>query len=307
MALTLTAAHLRRLCLINSFPAPSDSMILFGLRGCLPVNPANHNFAASHNIEIRDVDYTHPRCTIGQWLPQEGRLALFPASTVPHIRFIRNVPPGQVNQLMPGYFDDYRRAVHQPVNRDFHHDAFKMDGGRPVQRTFDDPDYEADDPIIPDHKHDNIHCGECVGINADRYNSAGCQVVVGRARYLHRPNSTTAQDPWKTFIERAYNRDQVKFHYFLLTAGDARRVIDSGGATIAARIRFGSRGELVTTVQRALEVQGFYAQRIDDHFGRWTLDAVLRFQREAFPGEDADGVVGPVTAAALGFTEWPRL
>lgn len=303
MALTLTSADLRRLCLLNSFPAPSDGMIIFGLRGCLPAIPSDHRFAAAHEIEMAAIDYEHPRCTIGQWLPQEGTLALFPASTIPHIRFIRNVPPGQVNQLMPGYFDDYRRAVHQPVNRDFHHDAFKMEGGRPVQRTFDDPDYDADDPIIPDHKHDNIHCAECDDISATRYNSAGCQVVVGRARYLHR--ATTAQDPWKTFKDRAYNREQVKFHYFLLNGRDAERVIESGGAALPARLRFGSRGELVTTLQRALDAAGFYRQRIDDHFGRWTLDAVLRFQREVFPGE-ADGVVGPRTAERLGVA-WPSL
>lgn len=306
MALTLTAAHLRRLCLINSFPAPSDGMILFGLRACLPVNPADHSFAAAHDIKMRDVDYKHPRCIIGQWLPQEGTLALFPASTIPHRNFISTNNPDRANQLMPGYFDDYRRAVHRPRNESYDHDAFKMAGGRPVQRTYDDPDYDSDDPIIQNHAYDNIHCAECVGINAERYNSAGCQVVVGRAKYLNRPD-TVAQDPWKTFLHRAYNRDQVKFHYFLLAGDDARRVIESGGATIAVRLRFGSRGELVTTVQRALKDAGFYNQLIDDQFGRWTLDAVLRFQRHAFPGQDTDGVVGPVTAGALGFTEWPRL
>lgn len=306
MALTLTADHLRRLCLINSFPAPTDGMILFALRGCLPADPSDHRFAAAHDIDMADIDYVHPRCTIGQWLPQEGKLALFPASTIPHSRFIRNVPPERVNQLMPGYFDDYRRAVHQPDNRKYHHDAFKMEGGRPVQRTYDDPDYDSDDPIIPDHKYDNIHCAECVGVNADSYNSAGCQVVVGRARYIHRPDTTTAQDPWKTFRDRAYNRDQVKFHYFLLKGQDARILIEGGAALRPAKLRFGSRGELVTIAQRALAASGFYGQRIDDHFGRWTLDAVLRFQREAFPNADADGIIGPNTAAALDL-EWPSL
>jgi len=303
MALTLTTRHLRRLCLINSFPAPTDGIIFFGLRGCLPVDPTNHEFGSAHDIRMTPVDFVHPRCIIGQWLPQDSTLALFAASTIPHQRFIRNVPPTQVNQLMPGYFDDYRRAVHQPVNPRFHHRAFKMDGGRPVQRTFDDVDYDAEDPIIPQHNQDNIHCAECDGIDANSYNSAGCQVIAGNAKYLNR--NTTERGPWKIFRNNAYNRDQVKFHYFLLNGSDAEKVITNEGQLLPARLRFGSKGELVTTLQRALEREEFYEQRIDDNFGKWTLDAVLRFQRQEFPGQ-ADGVVGERTAAKL-MINWPSM
>lgn len=306
MALELTSRHLRRLCLINSFQAPTDGMVFFGLRGCVPVAPTDHEFRESHEIEIKATDYTRPRCIIGQWLPHEARLALFPASTIPHIRFIRNVLPERVNQLMPGYFDDYRRAVHQPLNRDHHHRAFKMNGGRPVQRTYDDVDYDAADPIIAQHNLDNIHCAECDDISAERYNSAGCQVIVGRAKYIHRPD-TVERGPWKTFRNRAYEHERVNFHYFLLNGRDAEKVILNETTPLPARLRFGSKGALVTTLQRALERKGYYSQRIDDEFGRWTLDGVLMFQREEMSAEEADGVVGEDSAGKLGITDWPRM
>ena len=85
MTIRLNEDHLRRVCQINSFSVPDAGMIFFGFRGCLPVDEDNYEFEAEHGVIPAEVDYIHPRCTLGQWLPKEGEIALFPGSTVPHI------------------------------------------------------------------------------------------------------------------------------------------------------------------------------------------------------------------------------
>lgn len=110
MAFTLIAESLRRLCAINGFPVPADGVVFFGLRGLLPVTEGSQEFQREHSVDLTLVDYLHPRCTIGQWLVIDGRIALFPGSTAPHLRYIKKaVATGGagVNQLMTGYYKDY--------------------------------------------------------------------------------------------------------------------------------------------------------------------------------------------------------
>ncbi|MBA3805073.1 MAG: peptidoglycan-binding protein [Acidobacteria bacterium] len=75
---------------------------------------------------------------------------------------------------------------------------------------------------------------------------------------------------------------------------------------ISVRLRFGSKGPLVTEVQTALKKAGFYEGEIDDDYLTRTLRAVLAYQTITF-GDGADnGVVGPMTAKALKVT-WPTV
>jgi peptidoglycan L-alanyl-D-glutamate endopeptidase CwlK len=66
-------------------------------------------------------------------------------------------------------------------------------------------------------------------------------------------------------------------------------------------LKEGSRGDDVLTLQRKLVEKGFSPGGLDGDFGPGTEAAVLAFQQGE--GLLADGVVGPRTAAALGFTE----
>ncbi|MGI6434861.1 MAG: peptidoglycan-binding protein [Syntrophomonadaceae bacterium] len=59
----------------------------------------------------------------------------------------------------------------------------------------------------------------------------------------------------------------------------------------------GSQGAAVTQLQKDLNELGFYSYRIDGNFGPKTLDAVKNFQKSQ--GLKIDGVVGPITKAAL--------
>lgn len=63
-------------------------------------------------------------------------------------------------------------------------------------------------------------------------------------------------------------------------------------------LSWGSRGDDVSLMQRRLSNWGFYDGPISGIFGAQTHDAVVRFQRAN--GLDPDGIVGPITRAAIG-------
>lgn len=68
----------------------------------------------------------------------------------------------------------------------------------------------------------------------------------------------------------------------------------------AESLRRGSRGELVTTLQKRLKTWGYYTGNVDGVFGSQTEQAVKYFQRKN--GLAADGIVGPATAKAVGIS-----
>jgi N-acetylmuramoyl-L-alanine amidase len=71
-------------------------------------------------------------------------------------------------------------------------------------------------------------------------------------------------------------------------------------------LRFGSQGELVKKLQKALQSKSFYEGEIDGDFGERTLRAVLKFQTSSFGPNADDGIVGPQTASVLKLS-WPSL
>lgn len=68
----------------------------------------------------------------------------------------------------------------------------------------------------------------------------------------------------------------------------------------AESLRRGSRGELVTTLQKRLKTWGYYTGSVDGIFGSQTEQAVKYFQRKN--GLAVDGIVGPATAKAAGIS-----
>ncbi len=299
----LSEEHLLRLWRLNQFAVPTERWVFFGLRGCLPVDDDDQSFARSHTLRVEAVDYTHPRCTLGQWQPGKG-FAVFPGSTVPHRKHVEASQPQSgtgTNQLLTGCYADYRKGVHKEGTQTAH-DAFQQSNELPVQRTADDLDFDADDRVEFETPFDNLHAAWSHGVNHDSYASAGCQVVVGFpqcAKLGNRP----ATGAWKVFQENAYALAQDSFSYVLLTGFEAERIVHAT-TTPAPRLRYGSKGPLVTRVQTALKQRGHYQGVLDDDFGIGTLRAVLAFQTAQFGPRGDDGIVGKQTAAALGI-EWP--
>ena len=143
---TLSDKNLRKLCQVNNFEIPVDKMIFFGVRGMLPVNLEDHTFSDEKAVELADVNYINPRCTLGQWLPKEKKVAIFPGSTVPHKKHVRESVSKNgrgANQLMTGYYSDYRKGVHKAGSQTGH-DAFRQISSHPIRRTSDDIDFDND-------------------------------------------------------------------------------------------------------------------------------------------------------------------
>jgi hypothetical protein len=304
MPFVFTASHLLRLCEINSFPVPDDGIVIFGFRGCLPLDDDSHDFQTEHKLLLTQTNYINPHCTLGQWLPGEGQIAFFPGSTVPHIKYIRISKERNglgANQLMTGYYKDYRKGRHR-IGKPTEHEAFRQTEAHPIRRTADDFDFDNDDRVEFENPYDNIHAAWCMGINHDHYASAGCQVVVGYPQ-CEKLGNKPDQGPWKIFKENAYTLPQTHFPYLLLTGRDAQKVVLSSDKQMPARLRFGSQGDLVSKLQTALKELNYYEGNVDQDFGKKTIRAVLEFQTIEF-GENADdGIVGPITASGLGL-DW---
>lgn len=299
----LKEKDLLRLWEINQFAVPDDQWVFFGLRGCLPVDDEDHLFANEQRLEIVTPDYIHPRCTIGQWAPGKG-FAVFPGSTVPHRKHVeKSISKGGkgTNQLLTGCYKDYRKGTHKH-GKPTGHRAFRQDNKLPVRRTADDADYDEDDRVEYGRPFDNLHAGWCMGVESDRFASAGCQVLVGFPKCEKRDNKPDT-GPWKIFKENAYAIAQTSFYYILLTGRDAQRVATSQG-TLSPRLRFGSKGNLVRTVQQKLRTLDYYEGNLDSDFGPRMLRAVLDFQTAEFGPSEDDGIVGPQTASALD-VDWP--
>lgn len=299
----LTEESLWKLWQQNQFRVPNNECVFFGLRGCLPIHEEDGSFALQHSVALAELNYRNPRCTLGQWIPGKG-FALFPGSTVPHQKYIQKAQAagGQgANQLITGFYTDYRKGVHRSGTKTGHH-AFRQEQFLPVRRTTDDLDYDPRDRIDWSQASDNLHCAWCMSLNKD-YSSAGCQVVMGYPETPWGRPDNIDQGHWKQFLKNAYDLAQDSFTYVLLDGRDALKAAQADAALIP-RLRYGSFGELVKLVQEALKARQYYEGKIDGDLGWRTLSAVIQFQKAKFGLDDADGVVGPITAEALG-VPWP--
>ena len=110
---------------------------------------------------------------------------------------------------------------------------------------------------------------------------------------------------WADFHKHAYALAQDSFAYLLLNGRDLAFVAANTERKIPVRLRYGSQGALVEEVQQKLQAQEFYEGRLDGDFGRRTLRALLDYQEVEFGPTGDDGIVGPLTAGALGVT-WPQ-
>lgn len=306
MSFILNESNLQRLCEINHFDVATDELIFFGLRGCLPADIDDSSFSVQHTLQLKELNYLNPRCTLGQWKPGKS-IAVFPGSTVPHQTYVKRALEKNgvgANQLATGFYLDYRKGMHN-AGKPSGHQAFRQTKGRPIRRTADDLDYQNDDRVEYSNPYDNLHAAWCQGINSPNYASAGCQVVVGYPK-CNRPNHTKDVGPWKVFKANAYGLTQTRFQYVLLDGRDAERVAANPNGKLSARLRFGSKGALVTDLQKALQKQGFYEGVIDDEFKERTMRAVMEYQTFRFGPLEDDGIVGPVTASALAL-RWPEI
>lgn len=303
--ITLDAALLGRLARRNNFQPVSGRLVFFGLRGMLPLDISGTAFAAAHAVRPSDINHMYMRCTLGQLDTATGHVAVFPGSTVPHLKYVKNaLGKGGIgaNMLMLGHFQ-YQRGGHRS-GKSGGHRAFRQAIFFPAWRTRDDTDFDLADELDNDggFVFDNLHCAYNDSTDVPGFGSAGCQVVAGRQE---RPEGKKNESgPWRRFLENAYGATpkQARYSYFLFSGAEVAMVAMKPDSEVRQSVRFGSSGDLVVRVQEALIEQGYPLQKADGDFGRNTLEALMAFQARTFGTGTADGIVGPNTAQALGIS-----
>lgn len=303
MSFELTHDLLAAICRRNLFPVPETGMVFFGLRGCLPMDPEDVSFSLSRSLRPAEVNYLNPRCTLGQWMPQNRMLALFPGSTCPSLRLVevaRTRGGEGSNQLLTGYYT-FVKGMHHAGSRSGHQ-AFRQEEERVVLRNADDLDFDFHDVLSKGVQFDNLHCGFSAGVNSG-YSSAGCQVVVGFPTTNDR--SRTESGPWAAFRQTAYKLEQSSFRYILLNGTEVEAMAQDINLARPVTIRFGSQGELVREAQKVLFDLGLITFVPDASCGPQTQMAIIRFQINRMGAENANGILGGNTAAQLGLSDWP--
>ncbi|MEX3008650.1 peptidoglycan-binding protein [Hoeflea sp. TYP-13] len=307
-ALILSEAHLIGLWKRSQLPIDGRGIIVFGLRGCRPVDFAGTDFASAHEIALREVNYKTMNCTIGQWRPNGG-LALFPGSTVPFhtivARKVGNRGIG-VNQMGCGRYKNYAHGWHKRSEGQSGHWALRQECAITIQRTGDDTDYDLDDRwevgrIAGDNIHCAFHMGADGAIPDSRFSSAGCQTIAGTVKKGVRGSE---RGPWRKFIA-PFRRDsgmQDSAEYVLFLAEEAQQMIRTRCAGKTVILRMGSGGPLVRQLQEALSARLSRPIKVDGDFGTGTFQAVIDFQTGVFGANADDGIVGPDTAEELGLT-----
>jgi outer membrane protein OmpA-like peptidoglycan-associated protein/peptidoglycan hydrolase-like protein with peptidoglycan-binding domain len=314
---TLTAAVIQRLIQCNRFSLDGvASKIVFGLRGCtLDADVA----AFTDKIELREIEPNHidNRCVLGVFDNLAKKITAFRASTVPNWEYMekyRQSRSKRANLLPTGRYL-MTVGTHRPKKKDASGNwtdnpgriqgALRQGQRIVVLRSEDDLTYTVRDTWDETVPHDNIHPG-IVAVQGGTstvpdYSSAGCNTV---------PGGSVADAPsgaWADFRKalgldnaRPTSDDGKTFAYVLLTGREAR--LTSGAATPLPRLRFGSSGAEVRSLQEALakHPKKFFSGKSDGEFGAATSTAFIKFQKDR-DGGAADGIVTPSDATALGF------
>jgi hypothetical protein len=301
-AVNFSSDNLRKLLRVNSYNFPQTGLMVFGIRGGTPVSSGFDTFKAVHTIEQSDPNFTNPRCTVGIWNPVENKIALYPASTVPHLKYIKKQKEGtaRANCMMTGYYSFYEKGTHAP-NPGSAHEALRLATNIMLRRSMNDLVFTNEDPVEIGNPNDNIHAAYCDTQNGE-YSSAGCQVIVGQPKCKNRGSNSGHTGFWKKFHDTVYAVPQQHFDYALFRYSDADAASQMGDQLMQARLRFGSQGNIVRELQTKLANKGHYMGTVDGDFRKNTLLAVLAYQKEVFGLKEADGVVGNGTASSLGIT-----
>ena len=297
---SFTAKDLELIISASGFaPSRENGVILFGLRGAeLVGGPSQINKDA---LRLRDArpDHRTFRCVIGAYHVGRQQLSGFIGSTVPnngsvYTNWSRFVSGGASygNMLMTGC---YRYKVGTHVGGVEVPGAFRLQEDDEVVVLRSDQDVAYDtldrwDPCVP---HDNLH----PSFRNMSFSSAGCQTVRGTYNGQH----TGEWGQFRKAVGLGSSDNGKRFDYVLITgleaaiAAKAQAVAGDAPAiqTRLARIRYGSQGETVKVLQRALQRPdtGFF--NADDKVAL----AALQKQKLGF----ADGVYSPEMDAKLGF------
>ena len=268
-AFTLSHASLEKLFAGFHIRPEGDGMLLFGLRGCLPVQ-SPEGWIASAKVRPAPVDHIHMRCTLGIWDRKGKRVFVAPGSTVPHKDNVEKAAARKgrakgrgTNQLEPGYYADLTKGEHLQGKRNGHQ-ALRQTEYRFYRRSRTGVPYPDSAPLFYGNPYDNLHCGWNPDGKAAGFSSAGCMVVAGMPHCPRREDQAENLGPWKIFHDLLYAVGQKTFPILLVTGAAAEEVLAYGathaksGTGPAHHLLYGSEGEAVAALQKRLAARGSY-------------------------------------------------
>jgi len=261
---------LRRLFRIWNVPLPKEELVLFGLRGSIPLKPAK-GAALSARLKLVKPDYQHLRCTLGVWNQKTDKVFAARGSTVPHRDNVlkaaarKGVMKGRgTNQVEPGFYQDLRKGEHLQ-GKPMGHAALRQTGYRFYRRSHHAPPYTHRDPLYFGNPYDNLHSSWNLNGSQAGFRSSGCLVVAGLPECPRLPDPGINRGAWKTFHDLIYASLQKGFPLLLLPASEARAALTEKSAK--TRLCYGSQGESVRDLQGWLRQKRLYAGPRDGKLG----------------------------------------
>ena len=131
----IDSSTLSALCDEFCYVTGEDKIIIFGVRGSLPLDAQKGDFDATSGFRdgyetgYMKLNYRTSRCTIGLWDKENQKIALFPGSTVPSKQYLlRNKAALKTfNILSPGKYE-LKKGIHPREKNAFQrHEALLMD------------------------------------------------------------------------------------------------------------------------------------------------------------------------------------
>jgi endonuclease G len=278
--------------------------VLFGLRGAGVVK--DHTTGNAVLMDQRP-DHTVPRCTIGVWHWREGKLSVFPGSTVPNQAAVAKFKAdGSAGNLLATGLYHYVCGPH--ITSRTTPGCFLLrnpDMSKRVvvvRRSRDDLSYQKTDIVDRTAPGDNIH--PTFFSNASGFSSLGCQTITGTFK------NGVHSGPWAAFRKAAGLTDNdgqpgKRYLYMLLTGTEARmasrlRLDGLAGDPIALRrlrrIRFGSTSDAARRLQEKLNLSN-----PDGTIGPLSAETLHRAQASMAGARGSDGIYTPDMDAALGW------
>ncbi len=294
---TFSSASLARLVESSAYTL-IGKRVLFGIRGASLMAGEYGQFSSEVTLVESTLDGENLRCLMGIWDLTNGKIALFPASTIPHQYWqqkqIDSPKEAIANCLGMGAYD-YRIGAHEPHNRPFEEGAFRLTRLQPV---FAWRFYQANHQYaLVNGKgtlgivNDNIHSAQTnsqpQGLS---FASAGCQVIEGDhcppempSGYYQQFRILSGQSAMPSPLEVGQS------YRYLLTSARKLESIVAGDS--APELLQGSTGYAVRLLQEYLLKEGLLDEELIDkgYFNGHTAYALYQLQQAK--GVLADGIM----------------
>jgi hypothetical protein len=285
----------------NEF-APLAGKMVFAFRGAkLNGGPKREN-VPSITITDQRPDHRNFRCIIGVYDPASRRLWACQASTVPNAAYVfkcysdfqRGKPIADLTgNVLPTGCYTMTVGVHRRGKPGEIPSVLRLsttsDGASKVvvMRSLDDVTYDRLDHFPIATPADNVHPGQM----QTGFSSAGCLTMPG---FYSQGRHTGIWSDFRAALGFDDSSIGKQFSMMLLTGLDAIAASD-GGADGLVRLRHGSRGERVASLQRALGLTPDTSQML----GPVTRKAFIDRQQAKLGW--SDGIYAPAMDGLLGF------